>query len=154
MDVALLEVTLANTRRVFLDTSVCIAYHSTGELAHPLARHILHRMADESDPLVGYLSMVSVAELLVRPLRDASSDLGLIHAFLRGIWDLRLVDVDFQIAQQAANVRALTRLPTPDALIIGTALLAGCEAIVTNDERWARRLGPLYPQFTWVYLGA
>lgn len=56
-------------------------------------------------------------------------------------------------ALQAANIRALTCLAPPDALLIGTAMMAGCEVIVSNDDRWSRRLSPLYPQFRWVYLG-
>lgn len=59
-----------------------------------------------------------------------------------------------EISQRAANVRALTRLSRPDALIVATAMLADCEAIVTNDERWFRRLSPLFPAFRGIYLGA
>ena len=33
-----------------------------------------------------------------------------------------------------------------------SGLLAGCEAIVTNDERWKRRLEPAFRTFRWVYL--
>jgi predicted nucleic acid-binding protein len=78
----------------------------------------------------------------------------LVHTFLRTFPNLYVLDVDLEVALEAANIRALTRLPMADALLIATALLAGCEAIITNDERWSRRVGPLYPQFRWVYLGA
>jgi hypothetical protein len=47
----------------------------------------------------------------------------------------------------------VSRLALPDALLVGTALLSGCEAIITNDERWSRRLAPLFPRFRWIYLG-
>jgi predicted nucleic acid-binding protein len=153
MDIAHLDAILGDARRAFLDSSTCIAFHSTGEAVHPLARHLLQRIESDEDPLSGYLSVVTVAELLVRPMRGASADLTLMHRFLRGIPNLQILDVDFEIAQQAANIRALTRLQLPDSLLIGTALLSGCEVIITNDERWARRRRPLFGQFSWIYLG-
>ena len=153
MDIAGLDRALGDARRVFIDTSTVLAYHSTSELAHPPARHLFERIANDADSLNAYLSMVSVSELLVRPIRVADHRLALMHQFLRTYPNLRLLDADFEIALQAANIRALTRLALPDALIIATAILSACEAIVTNDERWSRRLAPLYPQFRWIYLG-
>jgi predicted nucleic acid-binding protein len=47
----------------------------------------------------------------------------------------------------------MSRLALPDALLVVTALLSGCEAIISNDEQWSHRLGPLFPQFTRIYLG-
>jgi hypothetical protein len=32
-------------------------------------------------------------------------------------------------------------------------LLAGCEAVIANDEQWARRMAPLFPDMRWIYLG-
>jgi predicted nucleic acid-binding protein len=113
----------------------------------------VRRIEDPSDPLVGYVAVITAAELLVRPMRTAGPDLVLMHTFLRRLPNLFIVDVDFEVAHQAANIRALTRLPLPDALIVGTAIMSGCQVIITNDDRWSRRLGPLFPQFTWIYLG-
>lgn len=153
MNIAELDAAIGDTRRAFMDTSVCIAFHSQDEVAHPLARHFFQRIEDGSDPLVGYLSVITAAELLVRPMRTAGPDLVAMHTFLRRLSGLFIVDVDFEVAHQAANIRALTRLHLPDALIVATAIMSGCQIIVTNDERWSRRLSPLFPQFTWVYLG-
>jgi predicted nucleic acid-binding protein len=154
VDIASLDSALGDIERAFLDTSICIAYHSANEAVHPLAQHLIRRIERADDPLVGFLSVITAAELLVRPMRGVADDVRLMHQFLRQIPHLHILDVDFEIAQQAANIRALTRLALPDALLIGTALLSGCEVIITNDERWARRLRPLFGQFTWVYLGA
>src|SRR5688572_14529567 len=134
MDVAELDAALGDAHRVFVDTSTCIAYHSTHEHAHPLARHLFGRIADAEDPLVAYFSIVTASEMLVRPIRAADSDLTAMHKFLRSFPNLQLIDADFEVALQAANIRAVTRLALPDSLIIGTAILSACEAIVTNDE--------------------
>jgi predicted nucleic acid-binding protein len=153
MDIAELDATLGDAHRAFVDTSTCIAYQSTSEAAHPLARHLFGRIADPVDPLAAYISIVSAAEMLVRPIQAGDHRLTLVSDFLQSFPNLHMLDATFDVALQAANVRALTRLALPDALLIGTAVLAGCEAIVTNDERWSRRLGPLFPRFTWIYLG-
>jgi predicted nucleic acid-binding protein len=92
--------------------------------------------------------------MLVRPIRAGERHLLTMHRFLRDFPNLQIVNTDFEVAHQAANIRALTRLALPDSLIVGTAIMSACEVIVTNDERWARRLAPLYPRFRWVYLGA
>jgi predicted nucleic acid-binding protein len=153
MDLAGLDAAMGDAERAFIDTSVCIAFHSPVEVVHPLARHLMRRIERADDPLSGYLSVVSAAELLVRPIRGASADLLTMHAFLRNLPNLHIIDVDFEVAHQAARIRALRRVALPDALIVATAILSGCEAIVTNDAQWSRRLGPLFPQFTWIHLG-
>jgi|SRR5687768_5944842 len=153
MDVADLDAALGDARRAYVDTSTCIAYHSTTEHAHAAARHLFGRIADDADPLIGYISIVSASEMLVRPIRAADHRLRLVTKFLREFPSLTMVNADFEIAHQAANIRAVTRLALPDSLIIGTAILTACEVIVTNDERWSRRVAPLYPQFRWIYLG-
>lgn len=152
MDTERLDHDLTGVTRVFIDTSACIAYHSTAELAHPGARHLLGRIAASDDQLIGYISTVSAVELLIRPVRAGGSDLTYMHAFLRGFPNLHILPVDLDVALQAANVRALTRLPLPDALLISSAVLAGCEAVVTNDQSWGRRLAGHFPRFRWLYL--
>lgn len=153
MDTRDLDAAIGEAELAFIDTSVCIAFHSSGEAAHPAARHLIRRVEDDADPLVGYVSVISAAELLVRPLRGSRPEVQLMHQFLREMPNLHIVNVDFEIALQAANIRALTRLALPDSLIIATAMLSSCQAIITNDVRWSRRLAPLFPQFRWIYLG-
>ena len=153
MDIRGLDAALDGAHRAFVDSSACIAYHSTTERVHALARHLFSRVANGSDPLSGYISVVSATEMLIRPIRAGSPDLLLVSGFLRSFPNLHVIDVNLDIAIQAATLRAVSRLALPDSLLVGTALLAGCEAIVSNDEQWSRRLSPLFPQFTWIYLG-
>lgn len=153
MDVATFERALAGAHRVFLDTSTCIAYHSTAEAVHPLARHLFRRIADADDPLGGYLPVVSAAELLIRPIRAGGADLTFMHAFLRGFPNLRVLPADLDVALQAANIRALTRLPMSDAILTASAVLSTCEVVVSNDRDWRQRLQGHFPQFRWLYLG-
>lgn len=147
-----LDRALGNTDRVLLDSSTLIAFHDPAESTHTLATHLLRRIEVESDPLCGYFSVVSATEILVRPLRTSQPKFTFMHRFLTGFPNLTPLDVDMQVATQAATLRAARGLKTPDALIVATALLAGCQAIVTNDQAWKGRLSALFGEFTWVYL--
>jgi predicted nucleic acid-binding protein len=60
--------------------------------------------------------------------------------------------MDLNVAQQAAALRASTNLKLPDAVVVASGLLAGCEAVVTGDEAWGKRLAHLFPAFRWIYL--
>jgi predicted nucleic acid-binding protein len=115
-------------------------------------KHLLARVAAKSDPLQAYYSVLSAAELLVRPIRTGLSESAFMHTFLTDFPNLPGLPVDLTVATQAATIRATTELKLPDAIIVASALLAGCEVIVSNDERWKRRLSGLYRQFTWLYL--
>jgi predicted nucleic acid-binding protein len=153
MTAAALDRSIGDAHRILLDTSALIAYHSTSEPTHPLARHLMGRIEEDADPLRGYFSVVSAAELLVRPYRQGAPELTLMHTFLASFPNLTLLPVDLAVATQAATLRAVTGVRMPDAMILASALLSGCEAIVSNDGEWKRRMEPLFGQFNWVYLG-
>jgi len=56
---------------------------------------------------------------------------------------LRLAPLDTTLARETALVRATSGLRMPDAVQVAAARLAGADAIVTNDHRWAGRVqGP------------
>ena len=147
-----LDAALAGIERILLDSSTLIAFHAVQEKSHPLAHHILSRIQEEADPLRGYFSAMSAAELLVRPIRAGERQFTYMHAFLASFPNLTLLPMDLTVAVQTATVRATTGIHTPDAVIIASGLLSGCEAIVGNDQQWVRRLQPLFPAFKWIYL--
>jgi predicted nucleic acid-binding protein len=146
-----LDRALGATERVLLDSSTLLAFHAPQEDAHPLAGHLLRRIQDSGDPIRGYHSVVSASELLVRPIRSGES-LTYMHAFLMNFPNLTMLPVDLPVAMQAASLRAVTNVRLADALIIASGLLAGCEAIVSNDAGWKRRCEPLFRQVRWIYL--
>jgi predicted nucleic acid-binding protein len=147
-----LDAALGTADRVLLDSSTLIAFHSPAEQAHALAEHVLFRIESEADVLHGYVSVVSASEILVRPLRTGRQEFTFMHGFLTGFPNLTLLPMDLLVALQTANIRASSGLRLPDAIVIASGLLAGCEAIVTNDAGWRRRLEPLFREFRWIYL--
>ena len=152
MSAATLDREIGPSQRVLVESTTIIALHTTADHTHPLARHLFGRIEDAADPLTGYYSAVSATEVLVRPIRAGAAAHAYMHTFLTSFPNLHCLPTDFDVALQAATIRASTGLKTPDAIIVASALLAGCEAVVTNDDAWAKRLAPLFPAFRWIYL--
>lgn len=151
MPIAELDRALAASERVLLDSSTLIAFHNPAEATHVLADHLLRRIGSDDDPLRGYYSTVSAAELLIRPIRSSREDFTFMHTFLTQFPNLLALPMDMIVAVQAASLRAASSISLPDAMVIASGLLAGCEAIVTNDGRW-RRFAATFPRFRWVFL--
>jgi predicted nucleic acid-binding protein len=143
MTITSLERALPAGERLLIDTTTFVAYLDGGEPVTPLASHVLENMIQVGrNPSV--LSMVTVAELLVRPLRIGVSDpydnlLGLITKFP----NLRARPIDLYVAQEAASLRAAFRLSMPDALIVATGIVSQVHHLVTNDADWQRKLHPI-----------
>jgi len=90
-----------------------------------------------------FISVVTEIELLVQPIRLRREwELERIRALLDAP-QLRVIELDRQIARMAAAIRAEQRLDLPDAAIVATAISTGCDAIVGNDARCAERVREL-----------
>ncbi len=152
MGVVELDQALGGAERVLLDSSTLLAFHSPHERVHPLADRLLRRIEDSRDSLRGYYSVVSAVELLVRPIRTSQERFTFMYSFLLEYPSLTVLPMDLTVAVQAANLRASSNIPLPVAVVVASGLLAGCEAIVTNDERWKKKLEPAFPRFRWIYL--
>ena len=57
-------------------------------------------------------------------------------SLLRSFPNLAIEPVTFEIAREAARIRAATAIRTPDALILATATVIGSEIVIANDDRW------------------
>jgi hypothetical protein len=73
----------------------------------------------------------SITELELFSLPDLSSmEIVKIHLFLQTLF---VVPVDSVVAREAAKLRALYKLKTPDAIIAATAYLYG-KKMISNDN--------------------
>jgi len=142
MGVEALRRTLSGYRLLALDTMV-FSYHLFNHPRYvPLTSVVLE--AIESGKVAGLITTVTLAEVLTVPAqagdRRAMQDYEL---YLTRFPNLRLVPLDAALARETALVRATSRLRIPDAVQVAAARLAGADAIVTNDHRWAGRVtGP------------
>jgi predicted nucleic acid-binding protein len=142
MSVAELEVAIPAGDRILLDTTVLAAYLDAAEDAHPVAAHILDSfVAPGRNEAV--VSMATVMEILVRPLRASPPAHSTVLQFLRHHPHLETVSLHLQMAQDAAFLRAEHRFAPPDALVIATGLACQVGHLVTNDHDWAPKLARL-----------
>jgi predicted nucleic acid-binding protein len=138
-------------RSILVDTSVVLSYVAGGEHTTELATQLFDAFtATGRNPTA--ISAVTVAEILVRPFRAGPPAVSIAEGFLRHFGDLRLIDVTYVVAREAARIRAETDLPMPDALIAASAALADVDILVTNDRTWTTRLGPAVPEVSVVVL--
>ncbi len=137
--------------RLALDTSVLAAYLDASDATHPAAVCVLKELV-ESGRNPAIVSMITVMEILVRPFRQSPPSHQTVLAFLRSHPNLDCIDVDLQVAQEAASVRASHRLSAPDALVAATGIAAQVAHLVTNDGTWPARLAPLRDRITVVRL--
>ena len=80
-------------------------------------------------------SALTLLEVLVVPLRHGDVALARRYeALLARGRGLTLVDVSRAVLRDAAALRAVTGMRTPDAIQVATALLTGCSSLVTNDR--------------------
>jgi predicted nucleic acid-binding protein len=87
----------------------------------------------------GVTSGVTLIETLVVPYR--ARDLALAQRYeilLTRSRGIHMVDLDRALLRAAAQLRALTRMRTPDALQVAAALRARSSAFLTNDRRLPR----------------
>jgi predicted nucleic acid-binding protein len=130
-----LETAIPPGASLLVDTSVALAYLAGSEPTSPLAVQVFDAfVATGRNP--ASLSMVTVEQILVRPFRSGVSAVATAEGFLRHFADIRLIEVSYDIAREGARIRAATRLRTPDALILATALITEIDMLVTNDRAW------------------
>ena len=137
-----LEAAIPVDERILLDTSCLAAYLDSTEAVHPVARHVLDAFV-ASGRNEAIVSMLTMMEILVRPLRSSPPGHTTVLSFVRHHPNLDAVPMDLQMAQEAASLRSSHRLRPPDALVVGTAIACQVGHIVTNDLAWSARLAPL-----------
>ena len=94
----------------------------------------------DSGAALGMTSVLTLQEVLVKPLREGRDDLAeKYRQVLTNSANVKLYEVDQLICETAARLRAkYSWLRTPDALQIATAIRLGAQIIVTNDDGWRR----------------
>jgi predicted nucleic acid-binding protein len=117
-----------------IDTMAFIYHLEGNEQYGPFTRALFS--AVESGECRGVTSVLTLMETLVRPKEIGDRDLRDDYYFaLITFPNLTIRDVDAEVAERAAELRARSKLRPPDALQVATCLVEGGSAFVTNDER-------------------
>jgi len=82
------------------------------------------------------VTTIAIAEVLTGPLR--SGDEALARRYRSTLESWQRIDLDLDIAEGAARLRASLRLKLPDAIQAASALKIGAAALVTHDRDFSR----------------
>ncbi len=82
------------------------------------------------------VTTVTVCEVLTGPLKDQDDAIARRYRSVLDSW--RLIDLNADIAEGAARLRASLRLKLPDAIQVASALAVNADAIATHDRDFSR----------------
>lgn len=126
-------------QRVYLDANIII-YAVEGFVAY-LDQIRALMAAINADEITAVTSELTLAEVLVKPLKDQNSAVQQAYkTFLAPTYALEVIPISRDILEEAAHWRATTRLKLPDAIHLATALRGQCDSFLTNDDLF-RNLG-------------
>ena len=89
-----------------------------------------------NDELIVVTSVVTLLEVLVRPIRDGN--LKLAQRYREFLLNTNSVTTHFlsqAIAEEASRLRAFHNIRTPDSIQMATAIFGGASFFLTNDTR-------------------
>ncbi len=99
----------------------------------PIVRPVFAAMA--AGTLTGVTSALTLLEVLVQPYRVGNAPLAAQYeALLTRSRGLRLEEITSTVLRTAAQLRAVSRIKTPDAIQLATAAIARCPVYLTNDR--------------------
>ena len=137
IDTASLEDFLNRHRLIGADTMVFIYHLEDHPVYAPLTEMIFESW--EAGSTFGITSIITLLEILVKPKRDRNSDAVRDYKEILTTYpNLRLVNLDPELADRASDLRAKYNLKTPDAIQIAATLQAGGIAFITNDPAFKR----------------
>jgi predicted nucleic acid-binding protein len=92
------------------------------------------------------LSVITEAEMLVKPYKyNHSAALDAVMFFFNEFPNLNILNVNREISQLAAKIRAESSLRLPDAIILATALHNQCDLLLGNDIEFMKKAGSYLP---------
>ena len=126
---------LRQIKTIFLDTAPIIYYIE----AHPHFGHIAKVAVDafQSGELIAFSSVITLAEVLPKPIQLGREDLARKFAeFLRKGKNFNLIEISADIAEKAGRLRSkYPVLRAMDAIQLSTAIDVDVDAFLTNDKK-------------------
>ncbi|MBI4297956.1 MAG: type II toxin-antitoxin system VapC family toxin [Chloroflexi bacterium] len=130
---------ISSLQRVCFDSNAIIYALESVEPYALLVGRALKSLEERS--AISVISTIVVLETLVKPMKERDQEaIDEIEHFFRVMPNLLVRPMDGAVARSAAAIRARTQLPTPDAIIVATALEERCDAIIGNDSYMAHQV--------------
>ncbi|MHC4202747.1 MAG: type II toxin-antitoxin system VapC family toxin [Planctomycetota bacterium] len=128
-------------QRVFLDSNALIYWVEDVRPYCDLLSPVFEAALRGELTLV--ISALSLLETLVEPLRHGDEEKAQrFREIVRDSPGVEYRAIDDEVLEKAASLRAETGLRTPDAILVATSILAGCDVLITNDARLKGAAGP------------
>lgn len=124
--------TLPPSGSVYLDANPIIYTVEKHPDYGPLLMPLWHAAQARTIEVVS--SELVLMETLVGPLKSGDSALEKTYEQALLGTDIRLLPITQTILRRAAQLRAKTKLKTPDAIHLATAEQTGCVLFITNDD--------------------
>lgn len=119
---------------VLLDTNCFIYFFEDNETYAQKLEDIFNNIQEGKNKAI--MSVLSLMEILVLPKKQGNVFLeNRYKLMLTNYPNLKIIDVDFNIADTAAMLRAKYSIKAPDSIIIATALQTKARYVITNDIR-------------------
>jgi predicted nucleic acid-binding protein len=123
---------LARAQKVGLDSSILI-YHLEGLAPYAELTETVFSLLTKG-AFAAVISTISITELLIKPFAESNETaIMACERFFQGLPHTTIIAPSSTIAREAARLRARYGLRTPDALLLGTALVEEAKAFLTND---------------------
>jgi len=151
LSLASLQRALEGLTEIALDSAIFIAAADANDQWHQHAAWLLG--AVEGGRFRATISVINAAEILVGGFVRSVENGIARGARLQRYPNLKIVPLSFELATGAAQVRAATKLPLPDSVVLATAIHTQCQAIVHADREWVRRTAVLQSAIQIIYLG-
>jgi predicted nucleic acid-binding protein len=136
-----LEAAIEPGAGIVVDTSAILAYLDGTERVSGLAAGVFDRLVAPGRN-IAVVSSISVTEALVRPMRAGSrSAIAIVETFFGTFPNLTVEPIGYEVAREAATIRAATALPTPDAFVLATSAVTEHAIVVANDAAWQAAIG-------------
>jgi len=125
---------IINNKNIFIDTAPLIHYIEDNELYSSVLDELFEQNLEMKVQLT--TSTITLLEVLVLPLKTNNFDLVEKYKSLLCQSDtFEIWNIDMEIAEKAAELRAKYQLKTPDAIQISTAICRFSDYFLTNDKR-------------------
>jgi len=123
---------LYKIKEVCLDTSIFIYHLEDISPYNILTKIIVEKIA--AGEILCYISTLTITELLTKPykMKDMRK-ISLFEEFIQSLPNTKIQDIDYNIAKNAAKIRANNNLRTPDAILLATASKNKRSSFITND---------------------
>jgi predicted nucleic acid-binding protein len=129
-----LKRTLSKFHSISLDTNIFVYYLDHHSHFHPEAEKIFREIAEKNLPV--FTSIITLTELL--SFNAPKSELEKLEQELILMPNLTIVEVNLQVARDAARIRRTYKFRLPDSIQLATAIINKTQAFISNDVGLAK----------------